>query len=87
MGRTRRELYDLANNYYSNAELQLLEHDHTFSRYKISYQDQDYLFCIALSQNNYTGKDPIFYFRNQSEKFARNLCWKKIIEPTLTASE
>lgn len=87
MGRTRRELYDLANNYYQNTKMHLVKRDPTFAQYKVIYQGQTYEFCIAQKENNYQGTAPVFYFRNQSEKFARNLCWKKIIEPTLKQSD
>lgn len=83
MGRTRKELYDLANNFYLNSTIQLVDKDFTYSLYRIEYQDKLYEFCIANLKNNYNGPAPTFYLRNQSENFARNLCWKKLIEPTI----
>ena len=87
MSSTRKELYDLANNYYVNAIVELIQRDPSFSIYQVTYGNQTYHFCIAKPGYDYTGNDQVFYFRNQSEKFARNLCWKKMIEPSLKQTE
>ena len=87
MSRTPKELYDLANNYYVNAIVELLQRDPSFSMYQVSYKNQRYHFCIAKPGYDFTDNDQVFYFWNQSEKFARNLCWKKMIEPSLKQTE
>tara|TARA_R110002012_G_scaffold164510_1_gene326898 strand:- start:3327 stop:3584 length:258 start_codon:yes stop_codon:yes gene_type:complete len=83
MSATRKELYDLANNYYSMAEIFLVESDVSFKVYEIIYECSRYTICICDRMHNYQGGAKQFVFRNKSEKFALNLCWKKIIEPTL----
>lgn len=87
MSSTRKELYDLANNYYVNAIVELLQRDPSFSIYQVTYGNQTYHFCIAKPGYDYAGNDQVYYFRNQSEKFARNLCWKKMIKPSLKQTE
>ncbi|MFI8380563.1 hypothetical protein [Leeuwenhoekiella sp. NPDC079379] len=83
MKATRRELYDLANNYYLMAEISLLESDISFKVYEINYKAFCYLICICDRNHNYKGDAHLFIFRNKSKKFALNLCWKKLIEPSL----
>lgn len=80
---TRKQLYDPANNFDKVATIQLLEKDNTYSLFLVTYDDKEYTFCIALRTNTYTGDAVQFHLRNRSEKFAKSLCWKKIIEPSL----
>ncbi|PHR86539.1 MAG: hypothetical protein COA80_19565 [Leeuwenhoekiella sp.] len=84
MSRTRKELYDRANHFYLNACIELVRHDPTFSLYEVTYKNDTYRFCICDRKSNYTGTHPKFHFRNKSEKLALNLCWKKLIEPSLS---
>ena len=83
MSRNRKELYDLANNFYLEAKIQLVEHHPTFKRYEVKYRKTTYTFCICKREHTYRGDAPRFYFSNSSEKFALNLCWKKMVEPKL----
>jgi len=83
MGRTRKELYDLANHFYLNAQIERIAHDPTYNLYKVVYEGDSYYFCLCNRKHRYTGTHPKFYFTNKSEKLALNLCWKKLVEPTL----
>ena len=40
MSRNRKELYDLANNFYLEAKIQLVEHHPTFKRYEVKYRER-----------------------------------------------
>ena len=83
MSPTRKQLYDLANNFYTQATIELIDQDHTFKLYRIKYKGTKYELCICHRKSNYTGTATKFHYRNKSEKLALNLCWKKIVEPSL----
>ena len=83
MSPTRKQLYDLANNFYTQATIELIDQDHTFKLYQIEYEGSKYELCICDRKYNYTGAATKFYYRNKSEKLALNLCWKKIVEPKI----
>ncbi len=81
---SKQELLNLANDYYINSMIVLLDQTDDYSLYEVYYRSSRYTFCIANCNHGYHGNAPIFYFNNHSEKFARNLCWIKIIEPNIT---
>ncbi|WP_370174348.1 hypothetical protein [Leeuwenhoekiella palythoae] len=80
---SKQELLGLANDYYINSMIVLLDQTDDYVLYEVYYRANRYTFCIANREHSYIGKAPIFYFNNHSETFARNLCWKKIIEPNI----
>tara|TARA_R110002020_G_scaffold318905_7_gene534547 strand:+ start:5825 stop:6076 length:252 start_codon:yes stop_codon:yes gene_type:complete len=83
MSATRKEIYDLANNFYLNSKIELIESHVTYKVYEIEFKGKKYSVCLCNPRNEYTGSVKKYPYRNKSEKFAKSLCWKKIIEPTL----
>ena len=83
MASTGKEIYDLANDYYLNSIIQVVEDDPTYKVYEVYFNGDTYKFCICDHRNSYQGNFRKFFFNDHSEKLAKNLCWKKLIEPNL----